>query len=680
MLEQIAASENDPLYDRAIYLLAKVHYWLDQEDHDPYHEATARKYFTILKNKYPDAPLIKMYLGEKIPFDIQHNVDPKGAPQWALKQHEAMQRMLKVIHWWVNEKQIANGELGGKYGDDVEILRWWLPAILGADDTTALKGYMRLADGVWNSGILERGFAKEVDDVEHSAELFRDTHPAMFMIRYGDPEYIERCLISMQNFEKVWTGITPKGHRHFRSCYLSASKVLDQAPMNVDVALNARAVLPGLWAAWYSGNPALIRLFSEWANAWVADAARADGGKPAGLMPAAIAFANDGIGEYTGKWYDPGLAYDYYKWESLGHINEMQAQLIGMYGLTGNTSFLKPVDFCYNLMRQAALEKLPENAEEGTLGWAKKVLLQGGVDKGAADNPMAGIFAMAGQVGGHSKYNDFIAAHGNPYNKYLVDKDINTIDEGLETVLHSLRYNLPLLTSEVKFTDRVYVPGSDLLFGMYTGHFGAGYEYPSTLVTWKNTGPDMGVFVRQGNSKSATISLYNFGESRTVTMQTWMLEPGVYRLSTGTDTNDDGQIDADRAERTVVLKERVNQVQLEVPAAKLQALSIEQLKAGPKTGPLADVAISDRDISIDGEQLNVKVHNVGNVTASNINVELWAGNKKIGSTRIKEIAAPNDLSPRWETVSFKFESGKATIRVSIDLPEITTLNNTASYR
>jgi len=31
---------------------------------------------------------------------------------------------------------------------------------------------MRLADGVWNSGIMERGFAKKIDDVEHAAELF----------------------------------------------------------------------------------------------------------------------------------------------------------------------------------------------------------------------------------------------------------------------------------------------------------------------------------------------------------------------------------------------------------------------------------------------------------------------------------------------------------------------------
>jgi hypothetical protein len=39
--------------------------------------------------------------------------------------------------------------------------------------------------------------------------------------------------------------------------------------------------------------------------------------------------------------------------------------------------------------------------------------------------------------------------------------------------------------------------------GMYTGHFGAGYEYPGMVASWKNTGPDIAVFVRYGDRKSA---------------------------------------------------------------------------------------------------------------------------------------------------------------------------------
>ncbi len=486
----------------------------------------------------------------------------------------------------------------------------------------------------------------------------------------------------MQNFEKVWTGITPKGHRHFRSCYLSASRVLEKAPMNVDVPLNARAVLPGLWTAWYNRNPSLIRLFSEWGKAWVADAARDEGGKPAGLMPAAVAFANDGIGSHTGKWYDPGLAYDYYKWESLGHINEMYAQLIGMYGLTGNTTFLAPLDFCYRLMQQAAREKLPKDPAQGTLDWAKKVLLQGGVDKGASNNPMAEIFAMAGQIGGSRKYRDFVTVNGDPYNKYRVNKDMKVIYKGLEEVLASLRYNFPLLTAEIKYTDRVYVPGSDLLFGMYTGHFGSGYEYPSTVATWKNTGPDMGVFVRGGDHRSARISLYNFGRPRKITMQTWLLEPGVYKLISGMDKDDDGEIDSHQTERTVVLRERVNQVQLLIPSRRLQVISLEQVKTGPKTVVAPDVAISGRDISFASGQLDVKVHNVGSVTAKQVTVELWNGMRRIESATIAQIDAPNDLLPRWKTISFKTDlknvTSSITVKVSTDQPEITTFNNTAS--
>jgi len=141
-----------------------------------------------------------------------------------------------------------------------------------------------------------------------------------------------------------------------------------------------------------------------------------------------------------------------------------------------------------------------------------------------------------------------------------------------------------------------------------------------------------------------------------VTMQTWLLEPGTYKLSSGTDTNDDGEIDADQLERILVLKERVNEVQLQVPAGKLQAVRIEQLKAYPKIEAAADVALSDQDISIVNDQLSVKIHNVGNVTAKNIRVELWAGSRKIGLSKIAEIP-PHQMT--W------FHAGKKSVLKSI---------------
>src|SRR5690606_13490832 len=132
-----------------------------------------------------------------------------------------------------------------------------------------------------------------------------------------------------------------------------------------------------------------------------------------------------------------------------------------------------------------------------------------------------------------------IKQYASPYNKYQLTGDLEEMLGGFDQILHSLRYNFPLMTSEVKFTDRVYVRGSDLLTGMYTGHFGRGFEFPALVATWRNTGKDVSVFVRRGDYSSAVVSLFNAGAARQVEMNTWMLAPGVYKLTIGTDKNDD---------------------------------------------------------------------------------------------------------------------------------------------
>jgi hypothetical protein len=687
LLEQVIADTEDPLYDRARYLLARIYYWLDQEDNNAAHEKKARAYFTSLHDAYPKDEIIRMYLGEKIKEEATPETTRHDAPRWAVYQHEATHRMLKIIHWWVTMKQTANGELGGKYGDDVEILRWWLPAVLGVDDSLARVGYNRLADGVWNSGILERGFARRVDDVEHSAELFRDTHPGMFLINYGDPEYIERCMISMQNFRDVWTGITPLGHRHFRSYYLSATEVVPQFPYGVDVAMNARALLPGLWAAWYNENPSIVQLFEQWSKAWIADAARADNGKPAGVLPSAVAFAGDRIGGDSPHWYDPALTYDYYNWDHLGHVNELQYHLMGMYAITKNAFYLSTVNFYNNLITKAREEKESAPAAPGSIEWIKQQLLTGGADHDPGQNPMGKVFAMAKQLTRNNQYDSLVKEYGQPYNQYSITQSNTVIENGLESILETLRYNFPLLTSEVKFTDRVYIPGINLLSGMYTGHFGAGYEYPALIVSWKNTGKDVAIFVKGGDDKTVRASLYNFSNEKKIEMRTWQLQPGLYKVHVGIDRNDDGLADENLSDTTIELKERVNDIPLHLPAGKLITVSVEQLKAYQTVkAPKPDLALAARDISLNGNtneevEIQAVIHNTGNATAHNSKVLLSVDGLAKDSVIITLLEAPNDLKPRSKQVIFKLKplQGMHTLSVSVlcNQPEVTTMNNIA---
>jgi hypothetical protein len=679
LLDQIVADPADPLYYKSLYLLAKIHYWLAKEDSELLPESKAQIYFDQLAKVFPDHQLIRMYKGEQIEDTFEAGSDMSGVPKWAVLQREAMARMLKVIHWWVQNRQAENGELGGKYADDVEMLRWWLPAILGADDSLARVGYTRLADGIWNSGALVRGYDKKIDDVEHSAELFRDSHTGMFLVRYGDPAYVERAMISMQNFGEVWSGITKTGHRHFKSYYLSATEILTEPPFGVDVPLNARALLPGLWAAWYNRNPLLIKQFSEWAQAWVEDAAREENGKPAGIIPPAVSFEQEKIGGYAAKWYEPGLKYSYYNWDHLGHISELYSFLSGMHAITGNDSFLNPVNKVADLMSGPMKSNRSAQQQPGSSDWVKKTLILGGEDKTAGANPFGNIFAMTAKLTGETRYNDLVRQYASPYNRYQLTGNQDEMMKGFDAILNSLRYNFPLMTSEVKFTDRVYVRGSDLLAGMYTGHFGRGFEFPALVATWKNTGPDISVFVRKGDKNSALVSLYNAGDQKQVEMNTWMLTPGVYKVSIGLDKNDDTVSEELINEQSVTVNERVGRIKFQLPARAQVVVRVSRIsEIKQKARPLPDIALARNDVVISESadqsgmvKIGCTLHNIGNAPSGRAMVYLITNGALSDSASVDGIDAPNDLHPRMQTIDFKWKPtpGKHQIKVWVKYEE-----------
>ena len=66
--------------------------------------------------------------------------------------------------------------------------------MLVADHDGARKAIRRLAEGIWTSGIVERGYGAAVRDVQQSARLTSNTLPIMVMADYGNPRYVERCM------------------------------------------------------------------------------------------------------------------------------------------------------------------------------------------------------------------------------------------------------------------------------------------------------------------------------------------------------------------------------------------------------------------------------------------------------------------------------------------------------
>lgn len=164
---------------------------------------------------------------------------PPGAPTWSTAQFEALQRLRQVAPFWIDQRQIPNGELGGKPDDDVETLRWW-PALMFSGDRQAIAAFGRMAEGAWFSRHLHRGYSRVPRDVEHSSEFVADTVPMMAFLTRSE-EWIDRLAWSHGHRRDLWTGCNAHGDLQFKSAWIGATEIVSTPPRNRDLAMNARA-------------------------------------------------------------------------------------------------------------------------------------------------------------------------------------------------------------------------------------------------------------------------------------------------------------------------------------------------------------------------------------------------------------------------------------------------------
>ena len=59
----------------------------------------------------------------KPPFTLP--TAPPGVPQWAFLQVEDLGYLKRLMNWYIDNRQIENGEFGGGLSDDSDFLNWW---------------------------------------------------------------------------------------------------------------------------------------------------------------------------------------------------------------------------------------------------------------------------------------------------------------------------------------------------------------------------------------------------------------------------------------------------------------------------------------------------------------------------------------------------------------------------
>ena len=672
------------LYPRAMLEPMRAYYWWWKQMGAAQRPMSKQGFDEIIADQtanFPNSPIVKIYTGQQVPWEPKtqlHSTLP-STPAWAQHQHELRARVEQVASWWFDVRQDPDGQLGGGWEDDVEALRRLSQSVIIRSDPAALAGIQRLADGVWSQGLIVNGFDRELKDIEHSSEMAADTS-VLVAADYGNPKTVERCLETCKTIDEVHFGRNASGRRQFRSMVLSATEVSDGDNQAFDVLYSGRAMRPVAMLAWYSRHPQAVELLADWSRTWCAAAVRSAEGKPAGVFPAAIHFGDERLNG-NNTWWDPGLG-SLYLWNPQD-LDMVWGKILLAYQLTGDEKLLQAIHAQLEILRAYQGQQI-ENPAPGSLDWVGMQL-----------QSHLWLATWYRQYTGRDDYDDLIRTAAG-YGNFQRTGNLALATTFHTSALSAMRFNLPMLTTEVRGTDRInLLPFS--LMGPMTGSSVAITQAPSFAVTWQNITPTFSTLIGDHDSRSCVAWLYTCSKAEHPTMRFWKLQPGRYRLERRDDADQDGTVDSDVVQSfDFEHRERGAGTSLSLPQQTLCQVRIQQLEAfstPPSRRP--DLALGPDDLllrTLPTDQhpgtATVTLHNIGAAPTSNITLKVFVRSLETGNKQevLQQVLAPlqepaNFLSQQ-QTIEFQWESpfaGAAELQVHVQCAapggEINTQNN-----
>jgi hypothetical protein len=463
------------------------------------------------------------------------------------------------------------------------------------------------------------------------------------------------------------------GHSHFRSNYLSATKIggINTAE---DAYINYRATLPAHWVAWYNGDPEMEKLFNDWATAWVEDAMRTDDGKPRGVFPASVGFANDELGGGNSpNWYTaqhPGGTVNY-DWQPQKYRAYLEELVRGAYESTGNISLLEPFKLEAELAEAYMDDPVP-SPTPGSAAWAGMILGAKAIERWDAIRMDYGIEGGGGMSGEPNGYTPEDVIGMTRMGRRYID------------------YCLPLMTTEASATDRVAFVGIINPFMIYTGG-GVGGALLAPKVTYTGLKRDFAACVMDARPTGVKVLMYGFHHgTKDAGLVLWELENGgTYKVTVGDDNDGDGVVDVVDYTTTFVYMTKGQEVPVKLVGSAEKLVVIEQVGNGTDIRALLpDLAVIGEEISVNGTsgQLEVVVHNIGSNDTGNFTLivdDADLADNELARVTVPSMDPPRGLLPSTHTISLSlarppsFGNITVILEAAEEIIEITTLNNRA---
>jgi hypothetical protein len=563
---------------------------------------------------------------------------PPGVPLWAFRQVTQLDYLKKFILWYIDDRQIEDGELGGGLSDDGDLTNDWPGlAYMGVEPEKVKQSDLRELDAFYAGHQFTKGLSTIMADELHSYEEGISVLGQALLLDYGSPKQLERAMETARGAIGL-TGVNKAGHCHIRTCYFNGEKMSTEEPWGWSKPSSYLILHPGLMLVDFNGNPKMKQTLLQLADGLLAHRKLGADGKY--HLNSTIRFEDDQ--------------------DEAGGVDRLWPILWGAWRWTGDTKYLAPLQDegprrFLELVNSDALDLLNLR---NTYGHE----VAGSVKPGSGTDADQYV---AWQVTGDKKYLESLFAH--QIETSALREYINT--EG------SL------------WIDRVMVPEFELQRTRLGGvPLVRNYYYPGHAVSWKFQAPataeSVAILIPSATPEQMKIIAYNLDQAPVqATLTAWGVDPGKWEVVQGVDTKGDDAADSSLSTRTVDL-ERSTDLQLTLPPRATTVLTLKLVSKGTPYWERPDLGIGKEDVKVQGKQVRVTVHSLGSVDTPATTVALIdRSGKVLASVPVPALKAPLDMFPKTTTVTLTVPNGASLAGGSVvidpgaTLKEITRMNN-----
>src|ERR1700733_13264355 len=576
---------------------------------------------------------------DKPPFILP--TAPPGVPTWAFLQVEDLGYLKRLVNWYIDNRQIENGEFGGGLSDDSDFLNWWPgTAFMGSTPDKIKRSLLKTMDAMYDQHMFTNGLATIQADELHSYEDGLNVLGQSLQIDFGSPKQIERAMETARRLEWL-TGINPAGHRHIRSAYFSGAKMSEEGVWGWSKESSYMVFHPALQLVLFNGAPETRKMVLELADGLLAHRKLDKDGKYS--VHTTINFKTDedlptGIDR---PWF---ILWAAYRW-------------------TGDKKYIQPFldqgPVSLQSINSDAIDMLELRKE-----WGKQVVASA-ARPSATETPLH----LAWQVSGDTQY----------------------LEKAYASQIETASNREFLNTEGSLWIDRIYFNNGELQRARLGGvALMRNYDYPGNVVSWRFQAPgndqSVAILIPESTPDHFKVIAYNLDPVAVkANMTGWEIDPGKWEITQGVRGPS-----ADAPLRDVNTRtedfERSRDLEITFPPHSMTVLDLKLVSKGVPYWSRPDLGIGEDDVKIEGNRVKVIVHSLGSVDAPASKVVLRdRAGKVLASAAVPSIKAPLDLFPKTATVSLTlpassdWKGGSITVESGGDVPEITEMNNRVQF-